>query len=106
MLRLLPQLIASLSNEPFAPDVRGRRQSLLTVHWVSYSSFSRSKEYLEHLSLLPSLCEIVDENFIRRQSIAPKRRLRLVELGLVNDAMGGLMPNTRGSYGRSRGRAV
>jgi len=43
-----------------------------------------------------SLREIVDRSFLSRGTVPAVRRIRLVELGLIQDAMGGLMPTPAG----------
>lgn len=43
-----------------------------------------------------SLREIVARSFLSSRTIPAASRMRLVELGLIQDAMGGLMPTPAG----------
>jgi hypothetical protein len=43
-----------------------------------------------------TLCEIVARSFLSSRTVPAASRMRLVELGLVRHAMGGLMPTPAG----------
>ena len=43
-----------------------------------------------------SLCAIVSASFMSRGSLPAAARIRLVEMGLIQNAMGGVMPTPAG----------